>query len=151
VRIPPLRERSREDLVALIGGLMDELAPQLPAAPRVLAEVALDALLRHGWPGNLREMRNVLERALLLARGRDVLDLAALPAELRGRSGTPDASTGDLRSLEEVERDHIVQALRAVRGNRTHAARVLGISRATLIKKIRDFGLANQPLGTSAP
>lgn len=146
LRIPPLRERSREDMVALIGRLMDELAPQLPAAPRAIGEEALDALLRHGWPGNLRELRNVLERALLLARGREVLDLAVLPPDVRGR---PGAGAGDLRSLEEVERDHIVQTLRVVRGNRTHAARVLGISRATLIKKIKDYGLATQPLGTS--
>ncbi len=148
LRLPPLRDRSREDLVELVARLMDELAPQLPAAPRHIDDAALERLLKHGWPGNIRELRNVLERAMLVARGRETLDIESLPVELRSRGGE-ESGRVELRSLDDVERDHIARTLRAVRGNRSQAARVLGISRATLIKKIKDYGLAAQPLGSA--
>lgn len=141
--LPPLRSRSREDLVALIAALIDELAPQLPSPPRELSEPALDALLRYPWPGNLRELRNVLERGLIVSRGAVRLDIDALPPEVRGDD---DANEGgirlDGRTLDEVARLHIERTLRLHQGNRTHASRALGISRATLIKKIKEFGLA---------
>lgn len=141
--LPPLRSRSREDLVALIAALIDELAPQLPSPPRELSEPALAALLRYPWPGNLRELRNVLERGLIVSRGAVRLDIDALPPEVRGDD---DANEGgirlDGRTLDEVARLHIERTLRLHQGNRTHASRALGISRATLIKKIKEFGLA---------
>lgn len=150
VRLPPLRDRSREDLVELVARLMDELAPQLPAAPRHVDDAVLDRLLRHTWTGNIRELRNVLERAMLVARGRETLDMESLPVEFRARGASAeDGTRTEMRSLEDVERDHITRTLRAVRGNRSQAARVLGISRATLIKKIRDYGLAALPSGST--
>lgn len=140
--LPPLRARAREDLVELIGRLMDELAPHLPAAPRAVREGALDALLRYAWPGNIRELRNVLERGMIVGRGEQFLELASLPAEVRG--AVPGATAADRlegKSLADVEREHVIRTLRLHHGNRTHAARELGISRATLIKKIKEFGL----------
>jgi transcriptional regulator with PAS, ATPase and Fis domain len=86
----------------------------------------------------VRELRNALERTLLAARGADTVRPEHLPAELRER--LPDMAH-EPRSLADVEREHIERTLRAHRGNRTHAARELGISRATLIKKVREYSL----------
>jgi len=140
--LPPLRSRSREDLVELIARLMDELIPHLPNAPRTVSEEALDALLRYAWPGNIRELRNVLERGMIVGRGASLLELQSLPVDVRGAA--PGGSVADRlegQSLAEVERGHIERTLRLHDGNRTHAARALGISRATLIKKIKEYGL----------
>jgi DNA-binding NtrC family response regulator len=138
--LPPLRARSREDLVELMARIVDDLRPHLPAAPRAIGEEALDRLLRHAWPGNIRELRNVLERAMIVARGTDCIEVRHLPAEVRDTS-MPNVDHHVAQTLEEVERAHIDRALRAHNANRTHAARELGISRATLIKKIKEYGL----------
>jgi DNA-binding NtrC family response regulator len=140
ITLPPLRARTREDLVQLIGAVLDDLRPQLGEAPERVADAALERLLKYAWPGNIRELRNVLERAMIMGRGSpDILPMH-LPPEVRDASGvmvehyTP-------RSLEEVERVHMERTLRAHGGNRTRAAKELGISRATLIKKIKDYKL----------
>jgi len=140
VYLPPLRARSREDLADLVGRTADELRPHLPEAPRTIADEALDRLLRHAWPGNIRELRNVLERAMIVGRGAERLEVRHLPAEVREPAGpVPDHHVP--RTLEEIERVHIERTLRVHNANRTHAARELGISRATLIKKIKEYGL----------
>jgi transcriptional regulator with PAS, ATPase and Fis domain len=130
----------REDLVELIGNVIEELGSQLPEAPRALGDGALEHLLRYPWPGNVRELRNVLERAMIMARGASRIEAAHLPAEVRGASGA-EVEHHVPRSLEDVERTHIERTLRAHNGNRTHAAQELGISRATLIKKIKTYQL----------
>ncbi|MGQ0649686.1 MAG: helix-turn-helix domain-containing protein, partial [Gemmatimonadaceae bacterium] len=139
LRLPPLRDRSREDLAELIVRLMDDLAPHLPFAPRTVDDTALERLLRHPWPGNIRELRNVLERGMIVGRGREVLDADTLPADVRARMG--DGERFEARALDDVEREHIDRSLRVFKGNRSRTAKALGISRATLIKKIKDYGL----------
>jgi transcriptional regulator with PAS, ATPase and Fis domain len=143
VALPPLRARAREDLVELIGNVLQELHGQLPEAPMILADGALDNLLRYPWPGNVRELRNVLERAMIMGRGGERIESAHLPPEVRWASGA-DVDHHVPRSLEQVERAHIERTLRAHNGNRTHAANELGISRATLIKKIKSYQQAAQ-------
>lgn len=140
VNLPPLRARAREDLVELIGHILDQLHPQLPDAPAGVSDNALDRLLRYPWPGNIRELRNVLERAMIVGRGSTQILPEHLPAEVRDASGASVEHHAP-RSLGEVERLHIERTLRAHNLNRTRAARELGISRATLIKKIKEFGL----------
>ena len=144
INLPPLRARSPEDLVELTAHLMHELQATLPAAPTALGDDALDAILRYAWPGNIRELRNVLERAMLMARGQPKIELGHLPREVQGASGA-DVVHHVPRSLVDVEKAHIDRTLKANRHNRTHAARELGISRATLIKKIREYNLAEKP------
>ena len=143
ITLPPLRERAREDIVELVAHLLSELAATLPGAPTLLSDDALDALLRYSWPGNIRELRNVLERAMLTARGQEIIEGSHLPREVWSASGA-DVAHHEPRSLADVERAHIHRTLRAHGQNRTHAARELGISRATLIKKIREYELAPQ-------
>ena len=138
--VPPLRDRSRDDLIALIRRLLRELAPTLTGAPTRLSDDALDRLLTHNWPGNIRELRNVLERALLLARGLDQVNGDHLPVELRAKAGPFDRRHTPL-TMDEVERMHIERTLKHHAGNRTRTADELGISRATLIAKIKRYAI----------
>jgi len=144
IQLPPLRQRVREDLLELIAAVQDALLNSLPGAPTSLTDEALNAILRYSWPGNIRELRNVLERAMLMARGLPAVDLQQLPREVANASGA-EVSHHEPRSLSEVERAHIDRTLRAHAHNRTHAAKELGISRATLIKKIREYELSERP------
>jgi transcriptional regulator with PAS, ATPase and Fis domain len=140
INLPPLRARSREDLLELIARLVEELRPNLLEAPTDLDDEVLERLLKYSWPGNIRELRNVLERAMIMARGLERVSLAHLPLEVREAAGT-GVEHHIPRTLSEVERMHIDRTLRAHNANRTRAARELGISRATLIKKIKEYGL----------
>jgi two-component system response regulator AtoC len=144
ITLPPLRARSREDLLELAAHVLDDLSPTLPAAPTQLGDDALDAILRYSWPGNIRELRNVTERAMLMARGQPKIEVVHLPREVQGASGA-EVSHHVPKSLSEVEKAHIDRTLKANHHNRTHAARELGISRATLIKKIREYTLMEKP------
>ena len=141
--MPPVRARAREDRLALLQRILAALRPQLPGCPSECTSEALDRLLSAPWPGNVREMRNVLERAMILSRGQPLIGIEHLPLDLRKAAYTPD---GDRRGhqaipLAEVERQHIERTLRHHGGNRTRAAQELGISRATLINKIKLYSL----------
>ena len=140
LEMPPLRDRTEDDLLAMVGRFLKELAPSMPGAPTKLSDDALDRLLHHNWPGNIREMRNVLERALLLARGQPQIGAEHLPGEFRARSGPFDRRHNPL-TMEEVERIHIERTLKHHVGNRTRAAQELAISRATLIAKIKRYAI----------
>ena len=143
ILLPSLRARAREDVVELTAHLLDVLSKTVTGAPTALSDPALDAILRHGWAGNIRELRNVLERAMLMARGQACIELSHLPRDVQGASGA-DVSHHVPHSLSEVEKAHIDRTLKANHHNRTHAARELGISRATLIKKIREYELSEK-------
>ena len=140
IYLPPLRARAREDVVELVAHVMGELRTILPDSPTAVSEGALERMLKYSWPGNIRELRNVLERAMIMSRGRTSIGPEHLPADVRDATG---GSTDHHipKSLDDVERTHIERTLRAHTGNRTHTARELGISRATLIKKIKAYGL----------
>jgi transcriptional regulator with PAS, ATPase and Fis domain len=139
VHLPPLRERAPEDREALVHRLVGALAAQMPGSPRAVGAEALQRLVGYGWPGNVREMRNVLERALILARGAAALEPDHLPADLARRTAEPARQAP--ATLAEVERRHIERTLRRHEGNRTRAAAELAISRATLITKIKVYAL----------
>ena len=150
VVLPPLRARAREDLIALIDRIAGELRRQLPLAPAEISEAALEQLLRHSWPGNIREVRNVLERAMIVGRGSRQITAEHLPPDVR-RSGGVSQARHVPRTVHDVERAHIERTLRAHHENRTRAARELGISRATLINKIKEYQLDPQALSYAAP
>jgi len=145
LRLPAVRDRSREDRLALLTRILQDLGPQMPGCPNACSAEALDRLLSAPWPGNVREMRNVLERGMILARGAPQIGVEHLPADLRKVGGGGGGGGGDRRhtaqTLAEVERQQIERALKFHGGNRTRAAQELGISRATLINKIKAYAL----------
>ncbi|MGH7606521.1 MAG: sigma-54-dependent transcriptional regulator [Gemmatimonadales bacterium] len=137
--LPPVRDRSRQDRLALVTRLVADLRAQLPGCPGECSAEVIDRLVSAPWPGNVREMRNVLERAMILARGQWAVGVEHLPPDLRQRA--PTDRRYQAQSLSEIERQHIERTLRHHGGNRTHAAAELGISRATLINKIKVYAL----------
>ncbi|MBD0318969.1 MAG: sigma-54-dependent Fis family transcriptional regulator [Gemmatimonadetes bacterium] len=140
--IPPLRERSRDDVLELVHESLRQLHLRHPGSPDRVNDRALELLLGYAWPGNVRELRNVLERALVLSPGADAIGPEHLPEALRA-PGAPRAARLDstVLTLEEVERQHIERTLYLSEGNRTLAAQRLAISRATLHAKIKQYGL----------
>jgi DNA-binding NtrC family response regulator len=138
--LPPLRERSREDRLALVLRILNELQKEVSVGPAAITPEALDRLVTYAWPGNIREMRNVIERALILGRGQPAISVEHLPGEFRARPGIGDRRHTP-QTLDELERQHIERTLRHHSGNRTRAAHELGISRATLINKIKRYSI----------
>jgi DNA-binding NtrC family response regulator len=136
LHLPALAERTRKDLQALALATLDMLTEGDQALPCVLTPTALDALLRHTWPDNLGELEAVLAVAQLRARGLSAVDVGHLPLLDVRELPIPGASA----PLQAVESWHIARVLRAHDGNRTHAARALGISRMTLITKLKTMG-----------
>src|SRR6266542_6614583 len=134
LQLPAVRDRSREDRLALLTRLGTDLRAELPAAQASFSRAVVERLLVYAWPGNVREMRNVLERAMILGRGLPTINVEHLPSEFRARPGVGDRRHTPL-SLEDLERQHIERTLKHHTGNRTRAAIELGISRATLINK----------------
>src|SRR5438105_3805320 len=130
--LPAVRDRSREDRLALITRLMTDLRSELPDGPPTLSSEVLERLLLYAWPGNVREMRNVLERALILGRGAPAVSVEHLPGEFRARPGLGDRRHTPL-SLEDLERQHIERTLKHHTRNRTSAAIALGIYARTLV------------------
>jgi transcriptional regulator with PAS, ATPase and Fis domain len=141
VALPPLRDRSPDDVAWLAERLLDELTATIHGGSRRITDEAIWTLVHHDWPGNIRELRNVLERILILSADADEIRPEHLPVEMRERSGAVAPGGGESLTLEEVERCHMARVLERTEGNRSQAARVLGISRAALYDKMDRYGL----------
>lgn len=146
INIPSLRERAAD--IPLLGDYyLQRLSLQHGLEPRSLSPGAVELLRQYGWPGNIREFRNVLESMLLTARGR-VLTEADLPMDLVTTLAGSDPAVrdvqgdeGDLTCLENAEREAILRAIKGCRGNMTAVARELGIAKSTVYVKLKRFGL----------
>jgi DNA-binding NtrC family response regulator len=141
LHVPPLRER-KEDLPFLAEHILaGSRTAGLPA--RSLSPEAMTVLTSYSWPGNIRELRNVLERAIMMGAGKGPISREELLAVLPKPSGGLQA--GDLArcSLDEIERLHIRRVLEANDGNKTQAARILDIDYKTLLAKLKKYGLSN--------
>ncbi|MEW8048373.1 MAG: sigma 54-interacting transcriptional regulator, partial [Candidatus Thiodiazotropha sp.] len=136
LRIPALRER-KEDIPLLVQHFVEILSAELGIAPPQLGEGELVRLLDYDWPGNVRELKNVIERCLLLNKSPS---LCLMGSEVAGSQTTPfDPSKTML--LEAIEKQHILKVLDLEGGNKSAAARVLGISRKTLERKTQAWGV----------
>ncbi len=147
VRIPALRERS-EDLPVIANRLLQQLRHDLGRQEICLSDAAMTRLQRYAWPGNIRELRNVLERAVLLCQTNTIeeqdiafqtqspLEHAPVTAIVEPRRETSSYST-----LAQIEKEHIVAVLEHVHGKVPEAAKHLGIPRSSLYAKIRQYGL----------
>jgi DNA-binding NtrC family response regulator len=140
--LPPLRDRAPEDRHALLTGLHGVMKARYPDGPQALSIEAVDRFLNYAWPGNIHEMENVLERSMIVARGQITINVEHLPGEFRARPGLGDRRHTPM-SLDDLEHQHIDRTLRYHGGNRTRAAKELGISRATLINKIKLYQITD--------
>ena len=142
IRMPALRER-REDIPILAIAMLEEANIRLGKQVAGIHEEAMGLLRSHGWPGNIRELKNVIERAVLLCQG-DMLtgEILSLSEGNQGRFSPENSPHGTLKeAMREPERQFIQQALLRCNGNRGDAAHVLGINRTTLYKKMKRLGL----------
>ena len=166
IELPALRNRP-EDIPLLVNYFLKKYAQRQKQRPKSISADVLSALEHHHWPGNVRELENVVQRALVVAKGDAILP-GDLPAEILGHkpaaskpSTTPAATADDLPGLARVlfhwarrdsklkiipavERELIVEALKETRGNQVQAAKLLGITRATLRKRVEKFGIKQE-------
>ena len=136
ILVPPLRDR-REDVLPLARAFLTAAVARTGRSVTGFTPAAAHQLLRYAWPGNARELENVVERAVVLANGKRI-DVDDLPQEV-GLAVPDPIATADVRPLADVERDYITSALRAVGGNRGRAALKLGIGEATLYRKLKEY------------
>jgi DNA-binding NtrC family response regulator len=143
IEVPPLRER-KEDIPPLVNTFVQRFAEQLGKTEPTIAAEAFQKLLDYSWPGNVRELQNAIEYAVVLARN-DVIGIKELPAEIQlppalQTSSAPIRRSG-VASLNDMERDTILQALTQTRGNKKKAAELLGIQRPTLYNKMKRYAI----------
>jgi two-component system response regulator FlrC len=136
--VPPLREHG-DDILPLSQAFLEEIGRTLARPPAGLTRDAKDALLGFHWPGNVRELRNALERAAIVCEG-GLITAAhlALARDVRPQAAEMPSPPGDLPT---VERELIRRAMQECRGNKSHAARRLGLTRAQLYVRLRKFHL----------
>ncbi len=167
IHIPPLRDR-REDIPLLVNYFLKKLAHDQKLPPKSVATNVIKALEKYHWPGNVRELENAIRRAHVMAKG-DAILTADLPPEVSGQSGagapvTAGAGEGvandagalarqlfqlarrdpKLKIIPTVERELVIQALKESSDNQVQAAKLLGITRATLRKRIEKFGIQRE-------
>jgi nitrogen regulation protein NR(I) len=170
LHIPPLRERPG-DIRLLVNYFLKTFAREQQSAPKSITTAAVKALEHYHWPGNVRELENAIRRALVIAKWDAILP-GDLPAEIAGREAAPGASAplapvtgmqGDsdvaalgrqlfhwakkdpkFKILPAIERELVIQALKETDGNQVRAAKLLGITRATLRKRIEKFGIQRE-------
>jgi DNA-binding NtrC family response regulator len=157
ISLPPLRERG-DDTLRLAQHFLAAIAQEQGLQPKVLRPDAIAALRGHRWPGNVRELKHVIEHATILSEGSSI---GAEHLMIQHRTSIPVVGRmgplgGEIRippggkSLDAIEREAIALTLQLTGGNRSAAARTLGISRPTLARKMRDYGLAATATVTTA-
>ncbi|MBP1686870.1 MAG: atoC [Deltaproteobacteria bacterium] len=143
IHLPPLRER-REDIPLLVERFIAEFSRAYGVEPKRVTPEAMNRILEYDWPGNIRELQNAIERAFALSSEPEITLTDLPPAVLRGEDTVRNKDTvGGVLPLEEVERQSIVAALQRSGGNKNKAARLLGIDRQRLYRKIEKYGLAS--------
>jgi DNA-binding NtrC family response regulator len=150
IRLPPLRDRGRQEIADLAVRILQDLRRRAGRGPSSIASEALDLMAQYSWPGNIRELRNVLERVQLVSADAEEVRAAHLPQEICAGQGNVVAGEETELTLVELERRHIARVLAQHAGNRSRAARTLGISRATLYEKLDRYGLDDVGRASSA-
>ena len=147
INIPPLRERG-DDRLIMARYFMDQISHEMGVAPKPFSANAIDILNLHNWPGNIREMKNVVQRAIVLSDGPEIAAEHLSIFEREWNAGGQDDDPGQSiripdtgMTLAEIEAEALRITLKLTGGNRSAAARILGISRPTIHRKIREYGL----------
>ncbi|MFP3999263.1 MAG: sigma-54-dependent transcriptional regulator [Desulfobacterales bacterium] len=146
IHVPPLAKRT-DDIPVLAQHFTNLYAQRNRKKIKGFTPQAMDRLLKHGWPGNVRELENVVERAVILSPGEYITE-KDLPLNISGTHGGPDQQTAapektignsDAASLDEIEKSAVLRALEQADGNKSQAARLLGITRRTLYNKLEKY------------
>jgi two-component system response regulator HydG len=142
IKVPPLRER-HDDIPLLADFFLKRFAEKNRRVIKGFTPRAMDLLMRYDWAGNARELENIVERAVIMARG-DMITPMEFPENLKEldqelKEARIDIAAG--RSLKEIEKEMILRTLEETEGNRTHAANILAISRRTLQLKLKEYGI----------
>jgi two-component system response regulator HydG len=151
LRLPSLRDR-REDIPLLAAHFLDRISRE-HGRKFTLSDEVLRTMLRYDWPGNVRELENSVERACALSSG-PILHLGDMPTQLQNqgleawRTATvgepaPQTAAPELKTLADLERDAILNAIRTLNGDKLQAARLLGIGKTTLYRKLKEYGIAD--------
>jgi DNA-binding NtrC family response regulator len=135
IRIPPLRERM-EDIPVLVEHFIQKFCISMSKNPVKIEKAALERLMEFDFPGNVRELENMIERALVIGNGKEI-KVKDLPL-------TKSAPSSSVESLEDLEKKHIQMILEKYEWNISKAARVLGIDRVTLYNKLRKHQIEKQ-------
>jgi DNA-binding NtrC family response regulator len=136
IKLPPLRER-KSDIPILVNSFLEKYS-EANGKTRTISEDAMSRLIVWDWPGNVRELENVIERAIALGSG-PILHVGDLPSNLRHASGERLPQNDEVLPLEELERRAILGALREAGGDKLIAARLLGIGKTTLYRKLKQY------------
>jgi len=147
IEVPPLRER-KEDIPPLVASFVKQFAQQLDKPEPAIAPDAFQKLLDYSWPGNVRELQNAIEYAVVLSR-QGMIGIKELPAEIQlpaalqqtERAAVATPTRPGVQTLDDVERDTILQALAQCHGNKKKAAELLGIQRPTLYNKLKRYAI----------
>ena len=139
IHIPPLTER-REDIPLLAQRFLVRMAGEMKKEIHGMDSEVLDLLTQYSWPGNVRELENIVERAVALTTNATI-GVDQLPAHVRNLTIETYRRTGnDIPTLEEQEKRYIEWVLKKTDGNKTHAARIMGIDRVSLWRKLKRYG-----------
>ena len=138
IRVPALRERP-QDVLPMANYFLEDFCTRNGFRRKSFDEEVWEAFTEYSWPGNARELRNVVERMAILSHG-DVLNAGAIPLELKLQKDT-GARSSVQEARESAEREHVLRALEESRWNVSSAARALGMERTNLHKRIRALGL----------
>ena len=137
IKLPPLRER-KSDIPLLVSFFLEKFSDsQRPI--RTISEDAMRRLMAYDWPGNVRELENAVERAVALGSG-PILHIADLPSNLQQSSNEKSLESNELTTIDEMIRRAILRALRETNGDKLAAARLLGIGKTTLYRKLKQYG-----------
>jgi len=140
INLPPLRER-QDDILLLLNHFLAVFNEENGKQIEGFTPAAYDALAAYDWPGNIRELRNLVERMVVLSRGK-VLDVKDIPAQVRETADSGGEVKIDAElTVDEMEKQMVIQVLEKTNGNRTKAAEKLGISRRTLHRKLNQYGI----------
>jgi DNA-binding NtrC family response regulator len=140
VHLPPLRER-REDIMPLANAFLKRFAAQANRDIRDFNLGAVERLTAFDWPGNVRQLQNEVQRAVLMIEGNEVNAADLSIASASARTGSSEGTDGNFTLLEGVERNAIVQMLKETGGNKLETAKRLGLGRQTLYNKIKAYGI----------
>jgi two-component system, NtrC family, response regulator HydG len=140
VHLPPLRDR-KDDIMALASAFLKRFAAQANRDIRGFSQPATDRLTDFEWPGNVRQLQNEIQRAVLLCEGTEIDAVDLSIAANKPIEHSSEETDTDYTLLESVERNVIVQTLKAAAGNKLEAAKRLGIGRQTLYNKLKAYGI----------